>query len=127
MGQEGFSSDSALLYHRHLPTAIVAASDVGPDRPELSDNRPLLPRHLRTGKLPSGGDLVSDRHLLMGNATVRLAVASATEPSGLYRNAVGDELVFVRTGAARLESIFGAVEVSAGDYVVVPQSTTHRW
>ena len=25
MGQEGFSSDSSLLYHRHLPTAIVAA------------------------------------------------------------------------------------------------------
>ena len=25
MGIEGFSHDSALLYHRHLPTAIVAA------------------------------------------------------------------------------------------------------
>jgi len=23
MGQEGFSSDSSLLYHRYLPTAIV--------------------------------------------------------------------------------------------------------
>ncbi len=25
MGQEGFSTDSSLLYHRHLPTAIVAS------------------------------------------------------------------------------------------------------
>jgi len=27
MGQEGFSSDSSLLYHRHLPTAIVDAAE----------------------------------------------------------------------------------------------------
>ena len=27
MGQEGFSSESALLYHRHLPTAVVAIEE----------------------------------------------------------------------------------------------------
>ena len=27
VGIEGFSHDSALLYHRHLPTAIVAGQD----------------------------------------------------------------------------------------------------
>ena len=32
MGQEGFSSDSSLLYHRHLPTAIVAAEEYRPAR-----------------------------------------------------------------------------------------------
>ena len=25
MGEEGFSSDSSLLYHRHLPSAVVGA------------------------------------------------------------------------------------------------------
>jgi homogentisate 1,2-dioxygenase len=30
MGQEGFSSDSSLLYHRHAPTAIVAAEEFAP-------------------------------------------------------------------------------------------------
>src|SRR5512133_1463671 len=30
MGQEGFSSDSSLLYHQHLPTAIVAAEPYDP-------------------------------------------------------------------------------------------------
>lgn len=27
MGEEGFSSDSALLYHRHIPSAIVDATE----------------------------------------------------------------------------------------------------
>ena len=48
MGVEGFSSDSALLYHRHLPTAIVNAEVVTDDRGPLTPNHPLKPRHFRT-------------------------------------------------------------------------------
>lgn len=44
MGEEGFSSDSSLLYHRHLPTAIVKAEAVEPDGSRrLSPNVPLSP------------------------------------------------------------------------------------
>jgi homogentisate 1,2-dioxygenase len=136
MGADGFSASSALLYHRHPPTALVAAEAVaGPDD-KLEPNRPLLPRHLRSGRLappaggpggPGGPDLVTGRVTLLANDDVRLAVARPTAPSGLYRNAAGDEIVYLRTGAARLESTFGALDCRAGDYVVIPTSTTHRW
>ena len=128
MGAEGFSGPSALLYHRHLPTAIVAAATVGPPvGGDLRDNAPLLPRHLRSHDLPVGGDPVTGRQLLMGNTDVLLSVVAADADSGLYRNAIGDELVYVESGSGRLESVFGVLEVSAGDYVVIPTSTTHRW
>jgi homogentisate 1,2-dioxygenase len=127
MGTDGFSSSSSLLYHRRPPTALVAAEAVTEKDPGLGANEPLLPHHLRTGTLPAGGDLVADRTLLLANASVRLLVAQPTEPSGLYRNAVGDEIVYLRQGNARLDSVFGALECHAGDYVVVPTSTTHRW
>jgi homogentisate 1,2-dioxygenase len=131
MGIEGFSHDSALLYHRYLPTAIVAAEAV----PELDGatrqtraNHPLLPRHLLTHKLDaSGGDAVTGRQLLMGNADVRLLYAVADAPSPLYRNAIGDELVYVESGTGVLETVFGALTVGPGDYLVLPTSTTHRW
>jgi homogentisate 1,2-dioxygenase len=61
IGIEGFSQESALLYHRHLPTAIVAAETL-PDPRQLEPllaNDPLLPRHFRTDALPVGGDAVS--------------------------------------------------------------------
>ena len=56
MGVEGFSADSALLYHRRPPTAIVKAEavDEEPGSVEVSPNRPLLPRHFRTRDLPVG-------------------------------------------------------------------------
>ncbi|MGH9193643.1 MAG: homogentisate 1,2-dioxygenase [Acidimicrobiales bacterium] len=127
MGTEGFSSSSSLLYHRRPPTALVAAETVPEKDPGLGPNEPLLPRHLRTGTLAAGGDLVADRTLLLANASVRLLVAQPTGSSGLYRNATGDEIVYLRQGRARLDSVFGSLECHAGDYVVVPTSTTHRW
>jgi homogentisate 1,2-dioxygenase len=129
MGHGGFSSVSALLYHRHAPTAITSADDVDEVDPKLAANRPLLPRHLRTGRLPGGGDLVTGRRLLVANDDVRVAVAQPGpgEASGLYRNTTGDEVVYVRQGALRLESTFGVLDCVAGDYVVIPTGTTHRW
>lgn len=130
MGLEGFSAESALLYHRHSPSAITAAlpvDDVAPDAGPLQPNHPLLPRHLRTGGLASGGDPVTGRRLLLGNDDVTISFIAATDPSPLYRNATGDELVYIHTGAATLESVHGSLEAGPGDYVVVPTSTTHRW
>lgn len=127
MGQEGFSSASSLLYHRNPPTALLAAEAVVETEPKLVPNQPLLPQHLRTARLPGGGDLVAGRTVVLGNDDVVLAVSQPDQPSGLYRNAAGDEIVYVRQGALRFESIFGALDCQAGDYVVIPRSTTHRW
>ena len=129
MGQEGFSSRSSLLYHRHAPSALVAIDEL--DEPlarDVSADRPLTPRHLRTGDLPTGGDVVLDRHVLLANDDVRIAWAAAGRGASTpYRNAIGDELVYVQEGAASLETVFGRLAVAAGDYVVIPASTTHRW
>ena len=60
----------------------------------------------------------------MGNDDVAIAYVAAAADSPLYRNAVGDELVYVQSGRARLESVFGSLDVGAGDYVVIPRATT---
>ncbi len=128
MGEEGFSSDSALLYHVHPPTEIVKAEAPSlPGGDGVVPNHPLLPRHFETHGLEVGGDLVTGRQLLLANADVRLSYAAASEASPCYRNATGDECVYVEAGRARFESVYGVLEVGEGDYLVVPRSTTHRW
>jgi homogentisate 1,2-dioxygenase len=127
MGLNGFSEESALLYHRHAPTAIVAAEAVAGEPERLVANHPLLPRHLRLHECKEGGDPVTGRQLLLANDDVRISYAVANETSSLCRNAIGDELVYLESGAARLESVFGVLEAKEGDYVVIPTSTTHRW
>ena len=132
MGEEGFSSDSSLLYHRGVPSAIVD-SQVW-ELPDLTTtaNHPLLPRHLRLPGLFGDNewkalDPVTGRRLVLGNADVRISYVVAGQSSPYYRNAVGDECVFVQAGGGSVETVFGVVPFRAGDYVVVPRATTHRW
>jgi homogentisate 1,2-dioxygenase len=127
MGANGFSQESALLYHRHSPSAIVAAEQIDAPPPTFSLDLPLVPRHIRTGALPTGGDMVLSRQPLLGNGDVVLSWVHADQSSDIYRNACGDELVFVQSGRAELQSSFGVLTVGAGDYVVIPAGTTHRW
>ena len=132
MGEEGFSSDSALLYHRAIPSAILAARawDVG----DLSTtpNEPLLPRHLQPHRLFDAvvvpeTDVVTGRRLLLANGDVRISYAVAGAESPWYRNAIGDELAYIERGAARVETVFGVFDVAQGDYLILPRATTHRW
>ncbi|MGQ5259289.1 homogentisate 1,2-dioxygenase [Micromonospora sp. ZYX-F-536] len=127
MGQEGFSSDSSLLYHRHAPTAILAADEFTPPEFTRTPNLPLKPRHLRTHKLDTGGaDPILGRQYLLANDDVRIGYVLADQPSPLFRDATGDHCLYVEAGTLRVESPFGVLEAVAGDYVVIPTSTIHR-
>jgi len=137
MGEEGFSSDSSLLYHRGVPSAIVN-SQVW-DLPDLgtTPNHPLKPRHLKLHSLFGGLDgldqrvesidMVQGRRLVLGNGDVRISYVVAGEVSPYYRNATGDECVFVEAGEGEVETTFGVLRFRTGDYVVIPRATTHRW
>ncbi|MFD6100653.1 homogentisate 1,2-dioxygenase [Nocardiopsis flavescens] len=132
MGEEGFSSDSSLLYHRAIPSAIVDAAEWRVPDQSRTRNAPMVPRHLKLHTLFGdqewkAADVVESRRLVLGNDDVRISYVVAGSPSELYRNGIGDECVYVESGSARVETVFGLLEVGRGDYVILPRATTHRW
>jgi homogentisate 1,2-dioxygenase len=144
MGEEGFSSDSSLLYHVGVPSAVLEARRWELPDQSTTPNEPLLPRHLRLHDLftedavgAPGGEAgpwaakdanpVEHRRLVLANADVRISYVVAGATSPLYRNATGDEVVFVEAGTGVLETVFGHLPYGPGDYLVVPRATTHRY
>ena len=132
VGEEGFSADSSLLYHRGIPSAIVAARAWQPPDAGVVANQPLLPRHLRLPQLFADVDVdrvdvVTGRRTVLGNADVLIGYVVAGAASPLYRNALGDELVYVESGSGSLETVFGRLDLRGGHFVVIPRATTHRW
>ena len=128
MGEEGFSSDSSLLYRRGVPSAITDSQVWELPDQSRTPNHPLKPRHLRLHDLQTGSCPVEGRRLVLGNNDVRIAyVVTGTDPSPLYRNAIGDECVYVESGSGTVETVFGVIAYRAGDYVVIPRATDHRW
>jgi homogentisate 1,2-dioxygenase len=129
MGEEGFSSDASLLYHVGVPSAIVDSQIWQlPDQTRTA-NHPLKPRHLRLHTLFDAGSCpVEGRRLVLGNNDVRISyVVTGTDASPYYRNALGDECVYVEFGAGTVETAFGVLSYRTGDYVLIPRATDHRW
>ena len=136
MGAEGFSQESSILYHLHSPSALLSVDTMErgasrvqqhSDATDWTSDHPLQPRHLRTSEVLVGGDVSLARTPLLANPDVEISWVAATDDGPLYRNAMGDELVYVQGGTACLETSFGSLDVRDGDYVLIPTSTTHRW
>jgi homogentisate 1,2-dioxygenase len=43
-----------------------------------------------------------------------------------YKNGMADEIIFVHQGRGTLESMFGRLDFSEGDYIIIPRGIIHR-
>ena len=57
---------------------------------------------------------------MLGNGDVRISYVVAGEASPLYRNAIGDECVYVEAGTATVETVFGALAGPPGRLRAAP-------
>ncbi len=127
----GFGGAFTYLYHRF---PVAAHAEVGPSHrgyrpPQVqSPHAPLRRRLYLSSKVESHGQLLDCRVPILFNKDVTILLASPTASDDAYfANGDGDELWFVIEGKARLESVCGWLDISAGDYVWVPRSLIHRW
>lgn len=127
MGTKGFSGIQSILYHHNPPTQVRDARKFAQLDLEYVESDVLKHRHFLTFDLPAGGDPIMGRRYLMGNQDVVLGVCTPVEPMEyFYRNADGDELLFVHEGAGELQTVFGTLSYQQGDYLVIPIGTTYR-
>ena len=127
IGHEGFSGIQSLLYHLRPPTRISKVSSGPRLETTYETPGPLRPRHLRSGDLSTGPDLLEGRVPLMGNENLVLWLARPREAMRYwYRFADGDEIIFVHEGRGRLESQLGELDYRSGDYLVIPTGILWR-
>jgi homogentisate 1,2-dioxygenase len=127
MGTKGFSGIQSILYHVHPPTEIQHVEKLGSADVEYADYGPLRHRLFRSKDVPQGGDPLSGRRVLMGNANVTMAVVRPTQSMEYhYRNGEAHEMYFVHEGEGTLHSQFGRLDFGSGDYINIPISATWR-
>ncbi len=128
IGNQGFTGPSSLLYHLNRPTRILKVEECGALNWEVDPQRALRHRHFRTAKLSGGPSPTVDRVPVLFNNDVALSIATPSrEDDFFFRNAQGDELVFVSEGQGVLESPLGEVAFRQGDYLVIPRGILHRY
>ena len=128
MGNEGFTGPSALLYHVHPPTMVKSVRRVAETPYEADPDKTLRHRHFRTAPIARGGSPTLDRMPMLFNGDVAmLYVAPDQEDAHFYRNAQGDEVVYVAEGEGTLETQFGDLPFIPGDYLVIHRGILHRY
>lgn len=115
-GREGFFGPTSHLYRLRPPTGW------------LSIEGPLRPRALDTRKMP-GPEAASLPTPLLENGDLRVGwwVRDAGTPEWFFCDADGDVLYLVHHGEGRLETEYGPLAYRAGDYLLVPRGTIHRF
>ena len=116
-GRQGFFGRYAHLYRKKPPVDWI----------EVDEG--LRPRALSVRELPGLGK----RHWhearvpFLKNSNVSIEFARLDQaPASCFRNADGDEILFVHNGSGHLDCDFGSMEFKTGDYLVVPRGTTYR-
>jgi homogentisate 1,2-dioxygenase len=130
VSSRGFSGIYSNLYHIHNPNTVQA---IGKSRPydwKPAEGFGLKQTHLKTsGVSTTGSDYLDARKMLMMNQDVMMGICSpASRNMDFYfKNADGDELIYVHDGNGTLYSQFGKLPVRQGDYIVIPRTTIYRF
>ena len=128
VGNEGFTGPSSLLYHVYPPTTVKSARRIRDVKYEADADRTLKHRHFRTARLPRGGSPTLDRTPILFNDDVAMLYSQPDkQDEHFYRNAQGDEVVYVAEGEGTLETQFGNMPIAPGDYLVIHRGILHRY
>jgi homogentisate 1,2-dioxygenase len=115
VGRSGFFGPATHLHHKHPPTG-------------WSDwEGPLRPRAFDLNELPHGAPAPWEAPLVLHNAQCKLRIWRCDQAmTQLFRNADGDDLLFIHAGSGELFCDYGHLSYRDGDYILVPRSTSWR-
>lgn len=112
-GRKGFFGRVSHLYHTELPTGWVnIEGDLRPHNlPPLFDEHPFTNKFVK----------------ILYNSDVEIFLGTLTEsPKTFFRNADFDEMFFIHEGEGKIETTYGAIPYSKGDYIIIPRGTTYK-
>jgi len=115
IGKEGFFGPASHMYHRHPPTGWIRMEGE------------LRPRAFDTTHWSNFGPSPWDARGLLSNSQVKFRIwEMPASMDHLVRNADGDELLFIHSGAGHLYCDYGHLEFRDGDYIMLPRGTMWR-
>ena len=126
-GTEGFVGPTSTLYHVHPPTQVIGWRTLYGTKAEYVEETVMRMRHAKTAGMKAKGDPVTGRVILFGNSDVEMFACVPAEPMPYhFKNAQGDECLFIHFGSGTLETSFGTLKFGPRDYVVIPKGTIYK-
>ncbi|MCL4133414.1 UNVERIFIED_CONTAM: hypothetical protein GTU68_030659 [Idotea baltica] len=124
----GFDDKYSLLYHTHPPTQITQVGEAYSVAPKTIHKKQLKHRSLMGFKINPEDDYLESRKpvLTNKNCTISLASPRQSMETYYYKNADADEVIFIHIGSGQLKTMYGQIDFTYGDYLVIPRGTIYQ-
>lgn len=112
-GRKGFFGRVSHLYHSNQPTAWTnIEGDLRPrNLPPVFTDKKFQDQFVK----------------ILYNNDVEIYLATLnSSPENFYRNADHDEMFFIHEGEGRMETSYGHIPFTRGDYIIMPRGTTYK-
>jgi len=129
VSSEGFSGIYSNLYHVFPPTRVKKVNPPEKYGAKRVENYELKQTHLNTSKVTTTGeDYLSARKVLLMNNDCSISICSPKnrKMDYFYKNAEGDEVLYVHDGKGTLTSPYGKLDLRQGDYIVIPRTVIYK-
>lgn len=116
-GRQGFFGKVSHLYHINPPTGFT---DIDGDfRPQLFNTNTMEPTDLND---PWGSPIT-----FLRNNDVQLKISRRSQPMPFYfKNTEGDDVWFVHKGEGSVQTIYGIMSFTKGDYLIFPRGCIYK-
>ncbi len=121
--------DGSLYKEDYPPTRIKKVNPPERYGAKRVENYELKQTHLNTSKVTTTGeDYLAARKVLMMNNDCSISICSPRKRKMdyFYKNAEGDEVIYVHDGKGTLTSPYGKLDLRQGDYIVIPRTVIYK-
>ncbi len=127
-GNEGFSSDSSLIYHIHPPTQVREVKGFKDVAPKAAVHENITSRKIKANKITSSSSYNEGKVPLLFNNDLTIGVSNPKGSSKdiYYKNASFDELIFIHMGNGLLKTFLGNISFCDGDYLIIPRGIIYQ-
>ncbi|MEY3343305.1 MAG: Homogentisate 1,2-dioxygenase [Bacteroidota bacterium] len=121
----GFSNVYSLIYHLYPPTIVKELGETFSREPKIAHQRSLRAYSLMGFNVQPEDDYIDSKKCVLVNNDLQISLAAPKKSITNYflKNADADEMIFVHEGSGTLHSLYGSIDFSYGDYVIIPRGT----
>ncbi len=127
-GTAGFAGKSSLIYHLYPPTVVSEVKRIKDVSPKIAIQKNMKALSFKGFTLKSEDDYLESRKTLFANTDLHIGLAAPRSFSKDYffRNSDADEMLFIHVGSGTLRTMYGNLDFSYGDYLIIPKGTTYQ-
>lgn len=127
-GTAGFAGMSSLIYHLYPPTVVSEIKRGADVSPKIAIDKNMKAMSFKGFSLQPEQDFLDSRKTLFANNDLHIGLAAPKEFSKnyFYRNSDADEMLFIHIGSGKLRTMYGNIDFSYGDYLIIPRGTTYQ-